>query len=164
MSRRQVLGLVTMALLGGCDCNAEVTVYLVRHAEKAKDGSDDPPLSDLGAKRAAALADALQGVTLAAVYASQYQRTQLTVKPAAEVRNMEVQVVDAGDTGALVEKIRQHAGSAVLVAGHSNTVPEIAKALGLSDAIALGEKDYGDLFVVKAKGSEASLEKQRFGA
>ena len=152
----------TIASAGGCSCNPAVTVYLVRHAEKAKDNSEDPPLSDVGARRAEALADKLEGADLAAVYASQYRRTQLTVEPAAKAHNTTVEVVDAGDVDTLIKKIRKHAGGAVLVAGHSNTVPEIAKALGVEENITLGEADYGDLFVILAEPAKASLQRQRF--
>ena len=36
----------------------------------------------------------------------------------------------------------------VLVVGHSNTLPEIIKALDITAPVTIGENDYDDLFVV----------------
>ena len=35
-----------------------------------------------------------------------------------------------------------------LIVGHSNTVPEILKKLGVSEQIHIGDDEFGDLFVV----------------
>ncbi len=51
--------------------------------------------------------------------------------------------------GASYRDVARAAGaSRVLVIGHSNTLPEIIKALGISSPIAIGESDYSDLFLV----------------
>lgn len=150
------------AAWGGCDCNPTLTVYLVRHAEKRKDGGDDPDLTTTGKQRAQGLVKALDGVKLAAIYATQYKRTQQTVEPAAAARGMQVATADAGDVRGLVTEIRRHQGSAVLVAGHSNTLPAIAAELGVGEPLALEEDDYGDLFVVTISGSKVTLERRRF--
>jgi hypothetical protein len=36
----------------------------------------------------------------------------------------------------------------VFVAGHSNTVPAIMKALGVAEPPRLTEEDYGDVFII----------------
>lgn len=165
-SRRDVLRLLgvtgLVAAWGGCDCNPTLTVYLVRHAEKRRDEGDDPELTTTGKQRAQGLVKALDGVKLAAIYATPYKRTQQTVEPAAAARGMQVATVDAGDVRGLVTEIRRHQGSAVLVSGHSNTIPAIAAELGLAEPIALKEDDYGDLFVVTISGSKVTLERRRF--
>lgn len=141
-----------------------MTVYLVRHTEKETGpaAGSDPPLTEQGRRRAHALARALAGVELRGIYATQFRRTQQTVAPAATARGLTVVTVDADDVPGLVARIRAHAGGAALVAGHSNTVPAIAAALGVPGELVLRDADYGDLFVVRSAGSSATLERRRF--
>ncbi len=163
-SRRELFSLPLLLL--GCTPEA-VAVYLVRHAEKATSPlgappDKDPPLSAAGVARAEGLRAALDAVDLSAIFASEFKRTQQTVAPCAEARGLMVEVVKADDTKTLVVKIRQHLGRAVLVAAHSNTVPEIAALLGTPQDLSLGEDDYGDLFTITARGKEARVERARF--
>ena len=168
-SRREALALMAVQATGlfalGCGPDA-VTVHLVRHAEKAVplDGSKDkdPALSEKGSVRAAALATTLSAVKLSAIFASEWRRTQDTVAPTAKAQGLSVEIMKADDTPALIAKLKTYGGKHVLVAGHSNTVPEIAAALGLAEPPQLGDDDYGDLFVVKAGASGATLERRRF--
>jgi len=113
-------------------------VVLVRHAEKADDGTRDPALTAVGRARAAALAERLAGERLVAVYATEYQRTQETARPAAEAAGLDVTLEPVGSEGVeaftarMVERVRDHvspAGGTVLVVGHSNTIPALAAAL-----------------------------------
>ena len=60
--------------------------------------------------------------------------------------------------------LRTHAGQTVLVAGHSNTVPLLIEALGVSPAPSLDESDYDDLFVVVVeRGGDARLTHLHYG-
>ena len=67
-----------------------MTLILVRHAQSAWNargvftGAADPPLTDLGRRQAAALADRLAGQPIVAVYASTLQRARETARPTAE--------------------------------------------------------------------------------
>jgi len=47
----------------------------------------------------------------------------------------------------VAEAIRQASGN-VLVVGHSNTVPEVLRHLGVADAVTIGYSEYDNLFVV----------------
>jgi phosphohistidine phosphatase SixA len=60
-------------------------------------------------------------------------------------------VVSSKDMAGLVARIKAHSGN-LLVVGHSNTVPEIVKALG-GEAVAIGDSDYDNLFVLTATQS-----------
>jgi broad specificity phosphatase PhoE len=143
-----------------------VLVYVVRHAEKlvAPNAPADPPLTEQGARRAAALAGAIDGKSLVAAYATPYVRTRSTAAPTAAAAGIPVSEYDPDDTPGLVAKIRALKSGSVLVVGHSNTVPEIVKALGVADPVALGDGDYGDLFVVAlAEDGTAALDRRRFG-
>lgn len=162
LRRRHVLCWSLAALASGCGDEA-VTVFVVRHAEKAKSNSDDPELSTAGKARAATLPAALGGAKLTAVFSTPYQRTQHTVDPAAKAHGLPVQTVAADDINTLVAKVRAlPKGSAVLIAGHSNTVPAIIAALGVAEPVTLGEDSFGDLFVVTLS-DPPKLERRRFG-
>lgn len=146
--------------------SAETTVILVRHAEKAVVPGDDPPLSEAGGKRAAALRHALEKSGVSAIYATQYRRTQQTVEPLAKALKITPKQLDAAKPEALVAQIRQkHRGGTVLVAGHSNTIPEIIDALGAPHAPDIEDRDYDDLFVVTIpKGGPVRLLHLQYGA
>ena len=132
---------------------AQVTVFVVRHAERADSGAaggmmaKDPDLSDAGRARAAALATVLKDAGITAIYTTELKRTQQTAAPLAKVLGVPVTTISANDTRTLVGKIKAATGN-VLVVGHSNTVPDVIKALGVSTPVTLADADYDNLFVV----------------
>jgi broad specificity phosphatase PhoE len=136
---------------------AQSLVYVVRHAERADAGSTsttmtsapaDPSLSAAGAARAQKLAALLADAGIRAIYATEFKRTQQTVEPLAAKLGQKVIAMPAADTAALVASMKAtYAHDVVLVAGHSNTVPAIIKALGGPD-VTIGENEYDSLFVV----------------
>jgi len=139
----------------------QTTVILVRHAEKAAEPKEDPVLSDAGMTRAKALALALRDAGVQAILTTSKQRTRSTAQPLADALGVKAQIVDAG----IAEAIRQHhAGQVVLVVGHSNTVPEIVKALGAPGASLICDEEYDRLFVVTLDGAAARLVQARYGA
>ena len=149
---------------------ASTTVILVRHAEKA-DASADPVLSAAGAQRAALLADSLAHAGISAIVVTQFQRTRLTAQPLASRLGITPSVVAAGSPGvdhaaAVAALIRDRfAGQTVLVVGHSNSVPAIIKALGVTAAVAIADWEYDDLFVVKFDAAgQPALVRSRYGA
>ncbi len=97
--------------------------------------------------RAAALATVLKDAKIKSVYATEFKRTQATAKPTAQAAGVEVTVMPGKETAALVAKLKK-ARSNVLVVGHSNTIPDIIKALGLPKPAAIGDGDYDNLFIV----------------
>ncbi len=126
------------------------TIFLVRHAERADAGGvpqSDPDLSDAGRKRAAGLAKALRDAKISAIFVTEYRRTQETAKPLAEELGIHVTVIPAMESTRLIAKLKSSAGS-VLIVGHSNTLPEIMAALGISSQPLLAERDYDDLFLL----------------
>lgn len=147
-------------------CHPETTtVYLVRHAEKQKNTVfDDPTLTAAGRARAQALVRALADADIDLVYATQYRRTKQTVQPFADAAGIPVQTVRAQDTEALLGRIQGNdRGKNILVAGHSNTVPGLIRALGVTEPVTISSSDYGDLFVVTiAADGSATLERRRF--
>lgn len=146
------------------------TVYLVRHAEKA-DASSDPVLSEAGQARAAALAAALSDAHPGYVFTSPLQRTGLTAAPTADYHSATPEAVplDGGaeaHAAAVATRIRALPDDAVvLVVGHSNTIPLIARALGYADAADMPECEYDRMTVLHLMGEgQAHGEVSRYGA
>lgn len=145
---------------------APTTLYLVRHAEKAEDpGDGNPPLAPEGRERAARLVTVLGATNLQAVYATHLSRTQETVRPAAEAHGLDITVRPAATDAKILarEIVTAHRGKAVLVCGHSDTIPALAAALGIASPIDIGPKDHGDIFIVTlAATGTASLARVRY--
>lgn len=107
------------------------TIVLLRHAEKAADGDQDPALSERGVARAQEVARLLGELRPKAIYASSFQRTQATVAPLAARSGLTLEVVAATEHERLVEACQALEDGAVLVVcGHSNTIPKLVRALG----------------------------------
>lgn len=144
------------------------TVYLVRHAEKA-DASPDPALSPAGQERARALDAVLRDVHPSLVLTSPLQRTRLTAVPTAEYHSAPVEAVSlegggAAHVEAVVARVRSlPAEASVLVVGHSNTVPLIARALGAPAAADMPECEFDRLIVLRLSDGETRSEARRYG-
>ena len=150
------------ALQGGLPL-ARTTVVLVRHAEKV-DQSTDAALSEAGHARAKDLARALADLPVTAVFASQFARTKDTVAPLCATKGLTAQAIDAKDLDALAAAVRACAGGTVVVCGHSNTLPQLAAALGVAEPLAFGEGEYDALHVVVVDPAEgAGLWTLRYG-
>ncbi len=147
-------------------------VILVRHAEKAAEGGDDPSLSPAGQARAQALAAALADAGVTAVITSQLRRTRETAAPLAAKRGLEPEKVEVkrGEVEAHVQAVAaavsRHAGGVVLVVGHSNTVPKIVTALGGPTLPDLCDDSYEDLFLLVPGdgGAAARVVRASYGA
>ena len=125
---------------------AQPTVFIVRHAEKA-DATKDPDLSEAGRARADALARMLKDANITAIYATEFRRTQQTAAPLAKALGITVTTLPAKDSAALIAKLRASNGNA-LVVGHSDTIPDLIKELGISEPINIAENDYDKFFAV----------------
>lgn len=136
---------------------AQQAIYVVRHAEQVQN-VDDPPLTEVGQQRARALAQFLRDAGITAVYSSEAQRTRQTAQPMAEVLGKEVRQVPRENTEALIARIRQEEPEGrVLVVGHSETVPQILRALGHAEEITIDRGDYDNVFVVAPDGGPKPL-------
>ncbi len=133
---------------------AATTYILVRHAEKASDGTQDPPLTEAGRERAERLASMLRSMGVAGVYSTDYARTRQTAAPIAAMAEVEPGLYDPRDpAGALARIGRAHEGGVVVLVGHSNTTPDLVRRLGGScDEPMLADDAYDDVFVVVVLG------------
>lgn len=146
------------------------TVVIVRHGEKvAPEG--DPDLSTAGLDRAQALSQALSGARVATVLATPLKRTQQTGGPTAQAAGVTVVPVpfDSGDA-AHAQRLADLARAApadatVLIVGHSNTVANIARALGDTAAKAPSDCEYDQMTVIQLAASAApQVVHARYGA
>ena len=147
---------------------AQQTIFVVRHAERAdadlagpgrrsaeREGgaaamatpSTDPPLSAAGHERAARLAGMLRSAGIKQIFTTEFLRTRQTAGPTAQALTLEVAPVSSRDLDALITRVSP-AQANVLVVGHSNTVPEILKRLGIKDPITIADTEYDNLFIV----------------
>jgi broad specificity phosphatase PhoE len=144
-------------------------VIIVRHAERAP-GSGDPPISEVGRVRAAAVAEIGQLAGVSAIITTQLQRTRQTAEPLATALGITTVTVPTGTDLAkhvsdVAAAVRQLAGKTVLVVGHSNTVPLIVAALGGPKLPDLCEPEYDALFtMVIDEGRSVRTVRSRFGA
>ena len=68
--------------------------------------------------------------------------------------------IKADQTAALVAKLKTSKG-AVLVVGHSNTVPEVIAALGVKPAVTIGDTEFDNLFIVTI-GAKPTMVRLRY--
>src|SRR5213592_1621941 len=127
--------------------SAQPVVVIVRHAEKAANGGSDPDLSSAGRARADELARILKNSGITAIFTSEFKRTQETAAPSATSIGVTATVIPAKDTAALVAKLHQLNGNA-LVVGHGDTIPNIIKSLGINSPINIPDEDYSELLIV----------------
>lgn len=131
------------------------TVILVRHAEKAPGApamNDDPPLTPEGEARAKKLAVMLAKSGITAIYTTPFTRTRNTAAPLATALKLTPIEVKTGPTFAadMAAKLRaEPAGSTVLVVGHSNSTPNVMKALGIANPPVIDDAtEFDNVFIV----------------
>jgi len=174
MTRRLLLSLLFLllplqAVFGAKP--AATTVIVVRHAEKALDQGADPHLTEAGRARSKALAAVLADAPVDVVFATNFLRTQETAAPVAAGRKLEVQQLPnapadaAGYAAALAKRIvGRYAGKAVVVIGHSNTVPAIVEALSGAKVSPIADDEYDRLYVITlTPGAKPSVIAAQYG-
>ena len=143
----KALALFLLVFVSVSNAWAQPVVVIVRHAEKAANGGNDPDLSSAGRARAEALARILKDSGITAIFTSEFKRTQETAAPTATSIGVTATVIPAKDTAALAAKLHQLNGNA-LVVGHGDTIPNIIKALGIDSPINIPDEDYSEFLIV----------------
>jgi phosphohistidine phosphatase SixA len=146
MSKRLMcaLAVATGLLAPACAMAEPSAIYIVRHAEKASEGKD-PGLTPRGQDRARNIAAILEKAGVTHVFSTATARTQATAQPLAERRHLPVELYDPAAPQALVDKVRALDG-AVVVIGHSNTVPELVRRFGGEPGSDIGDSEYTRLY------------------
>jgi broad specificity phosphatase PhoE len=135
--------LATLSLLPGLAAAEPYAIYLVRHGEKA--AGQDPDLSAQGQARARNIAAILHRAGITAIFSTPTARTRQTAAPLAQKTGVGVQLYDPLAPLALVEKVRGLSG-AVVVIGHSNTLPELVRLFGGAPGAEIGDDEFDRLY------------------
>ncbi len=150
------------------------TFYIVRHGEKqaptasmSRTEASDPPLSEAGLNRALALKDVLKKKKIRAVFSTNYKRTINTVKPVSEAEAVPIQLYAASmdSMNLFIDRLKSIRKGNVLIAGHSNTVDDLANKLTGKKVVPgdLPETEYNNLFIIKRKGNRYVFSRTVYG-
>ncbi len=127
---------VTTTIPNGSD--GDVTTFIVvRHAEKV-DSSTDPDLSKAGFERADRLAAVLQYMQIDGLHSTPFKRTRQTLGTLSEKHGLTVHEYDPRNPNSVLDALKANYGKTYVIAGHSNTAPNIVNYL-------TGNNDYADL-------------------
>jgi phosphohistidine phosphatase SixA len=159
-----VLPITAPATSGALELDAQepIVVYLVRHSERAEDGTSDPVISLPGWDRSRLVSEMLRDTGLTQLHTTDYRRTRMTGQPTVEATGLPLEVYDARDLSSFAEQLRESPGRH-LVIGHSNTTPQLVEALGGDPGGPIEEMEYDRLYIVTLSGEGASTVLIRFG-
>ncbi len=156
---RFILSFILFCTIGINVCFAQkeknTTIILIRHAEKdtTQQGSTmmaaNPPLSEVGKKRAVRLIAALKDYQPSVILSTNYTRTIATVTPLAEKFGKTIQLYDPKKLPALADSLLQLQQQTIVVAGHSNSTPALVNLLIKENKYpALDESVYNMIWIV----------------
>ncbi len=150
VTMRKILSLLLISFATLALSQEVTTFVLVRHAEKADDGTKDPPLTAEGTERAERISDLLKNQTVTALYSTPYKRTRETLAFVAKEKSLEIKEYDPFSKDEWLEGLLQeHTGGTILISGHSNTIPILANALLGKDVFSqFDDTDYSNLIIV----------------
>lgn len=133
--------------------SCQTTFYVVRHAEKATEPRQDPPLTAEGEARAERLKGLLANKRIKQVYSSNYVRTKETARPTAEALKLTIESYNpAGNQEIFIEQMKASKKNTLIV-GHSNTIRYVINGLTEEETLKrdLQDDEYSNLFIIKRK-------------
>ncbi|MEO5647606.1 MAG: phosphoglycerate mutase family protein [Chitinophagaceae bacterium] len=160
--RSLIIVFVSSLLLLSCK---STTIYLVRHAEKNAQPTDNPHLTDEGKTRAIILRDLLKDKDVRHIYSTNYHRTMETATPLSSSTGVNIEIYKNDTLGKFLNKIKALSGN-VLIVGHSNTAITMLDSLRLTHTIkSIPDNDYDNLFIILVKnGRVKNLTESKYGA
>jgi broad specificity phosphatase PhoE len=169
--RRSAFVLASLSLLMAASPlaaqQAPTVVIVVRHADKAAAPANDPPLTEVGVARAAALAEFLRDAKVGAVLHTPTTRTRETARPTAELFGITPEIIPLGPmpvvSAAVREMVAKHAGKTILVVGHSNTILPWIAALGGPTRPDLCDHQYDGIYTLVIGGGSVRMVEGRYG-
>lgn len=162
-----ILGTVVVFAYFATFSRPVTTIILVRHAEKKiEPNNPDPDLAPAGEARAQEIARMFSTVSINAIYATQFKRTQQTVKPLSEKAGVIVTILDATQTDELAKRLQTiHRGQTIFIVGHNNTVPALVSTLSGESVPVIPESEYDNLFIVTVyRFGKAKVVKLKYGS
>jgi len=128
------------------------TFILIRHAEKGDDGTKDPDLNGLGKQRSIRLMEILKNQAIDAIYSTTFKRTQNTVAPIADLKDLRVLNYEPFKPGDIDEILSKFKGGTVVICGHSNSIPwTINYLIGKEQYKDFEDKVYENLVIVSVE-------------
>ncbi len=146
---------------------AQTKIYMVRHAEKTGNTPNADLKSPEGFARANTLKDSMKNMKLAGVFSTNVPRTLHTGQPSADDHMLPVTVYANGDS--LVDQLILKKKKRFLVVGHSNTVPQMIRHLGLDPGFTgdIPDNDFDNLYVITVtwehNGRRMSVVRKTYG-
>jgi len=142
-------------------------IYLVRHAEKLP--GNDPLLTSDGNKRAGDLMRTLKQKHIKRIYVTEFRRTQNTADSLRIQMGIDtVHYLADTTSNDLVNKLKvnKDVNQAILIIGHSNTLPAIIRKLGVTDypLDEIPSNEFDNLFLLENKKGKPILTIVKFGA
>ena len=137
--------------------DGDFKLYLVRHAEKQADAGKDPGLTNAGMFRAHQLVKLFQYRDIENIWSTDYKRTRDTVIPLVTTLKSKMKLYDPHDLPAFANRLLED-GMNALIAGHSNTTPDLTRLLCECDISDMDDSEYDLLFVVSVSGDETNVE------
>lgn len=124
-------------------------VIIVRHAEKEAVNNADPDLSSKGKMRAERIASLLTDVKIDQLYTTRYKRTEQTLAPLAASKHLTAEHYNPAEMQQLAAHIINTKGKTIVIAGHSNTVPQLVNMLLKKEQYTnLPEDEFGKMWVL----------------
>lgn len=161
LTRRSMMLVLSAAGLAACAPMARMTghrlapnsrIIIYRHADRV-----DEDLTPQGIARAAAFAEALEGMPIDAIYSPGIQRNLDTAAPLASARGLPVNRVAGADIAGRIARLSS--GRSIVWIGNTGNLGEIWEHLGLE---APAPVEYGDLFIVETDAAgTVSIDRRR---
>lgn len=149
--------------------NKEITIILLRHAEKdVSSGADkvDPQLTAEGGQRAERLVETIKKYKPEQIFSTNYKRTRSTVMPLADKIDpkyrIQIQIYNFDRLEEFADKLLKSKARTIVVVGHNTTTPELANLLTKQDKYkALAETEYDKIWIIKVKRNQRKPNKIR---
>ena len=136
--------------------------FILRHAEKTA-AVDDPALSPAGIERASMLASMLANAGITAIHSTDYKRTRATLEPLARRTGLTTRLYDPAQPQAFLLRLLEQGGRHV-IAGHSNTVPEMVELLGGDPGSDIDEEgEFDRLYIITLQRGQPVTVLLRYG-
>ncbi len=130
-------------------------IVIVRHAEKANDGSDNPSLTEAGQERALRLSRLLGDMQVDKLYSTKYKRNVLTLMPLSKLKGLNIDIYEAHDKDFSSWVLKENAGKNIVICGHSNTVPVLVNAwLGKEQFAQLPDEEYSKIWILSFQNNK----------
>ena len=141
--------------------------YIVRHAEK--DTGNDPVLTRAGLTRAGDLYRKLKSKHIDKIYTTKYRRSKMTADSLRIYSGIDTVQYAVDTTGiGLQQLMSEQKGRQknILIIAHSNTIPAIIRALGVSNfrLKEIPENEFDNLYIITQTKKIIRVQHKKYGA